>query len=61
MALAVLLVGRLQIPGELVGGARQVLIISGLAIAASFVGGVFSGVVSALQRFDLGSGIEIGI
>jgi O-antigen/teichoic acid export membrane protein len=58
---ALALVDHLHIPGHLVPVARQVMIISGLAVAVSLVSGVFGGVVSAMQRFDLAAGMEIGI
>jgi O-antigen/teichoic acid export membrane protein len=58
---AVVLMDHLHIPPDLVGVARQVLLISGLAVSASLVSGVFSGIVSAMQRFDLSSGMEIAI
>jgi O-antigen/teichoic acid export membrane protein len=58
---ALALIDRLHIPGDLVPVARQVMIISGLAVAVSLVSGVFGGIVSAMQRFDLSSGMEIGV
>ena len=58
---ALALIDHLQIPDHLVPVARQVMIISGLAVAVSLVSGVFGGIVSAMQRFDLASGMEIGI
>jgi O-antigen/teichoic acid export membrane protein len=58
---ALALIDHLHIPGHLVPVARQVMIISGLAVAVSLLSGVFGGVVSAMQRFDLASGMEIGI
>jgi O-antigen/teichoic acid export membrane protein len=36
-----------------------VIILTGINIAVSLVGGVFGGVVTALQRFDLSNGLEI--
>jgi len=41
--------------------ARQVLMIGGLTVAISLVGGVFAGIVSAMQRFDLRSGLQVGV
>jgi O-antigen/teichoic acid export membrane protein len=61
VAVAFALIDRLHIPSDLVPVARQVMVISGFAVAVSLVSGVFGGVVSAMQRFDLASGMEIGV
>ena len=58
LVIALVLVHRLHVPPELVGTAREVLLISGAAMAVSLVGGVFNGLVAGLQRFDLTSGVE---
>jgi len=52
------------IPPQQIETARVVILISGLNIAIALVSGVFGGVVTAMQRFDLSSGaalvIEVG-
>ncbi|TFG86802.1 MAG: hypothetical protein E4H17_03880 [Gemmatimonadales bacterium] len=54
------LVNRLfDLPPELVNDARLVVLLSGAAVAAAFIGGVFSGVVTGLQRFDIDGTVEI--
>jgi O-antigen/teichoic acid export membrane protein len=51
----------LNIPPSLLEDARSVVLLGGLAMAAAFVGGVFSGIVAGLYRFDLDSGVEIAM
>jgi O-antigen/teichoic acid export membrane protein len=41
--------------------ARIVVILGGLTIAATLLGGVFGGIVIGVQRFDLNGQIEIGV
>ena len=48
-----------NIPQPLVGEARAVVILGGATIALSLVAGVFGGVVTGLQRFDVHCGLEI--
>jgi O-antigen/teichoic acid export membrane protein len=48
-----------QIPVELVDEARVAVLITGLTLAVSIIGGVFGGVVVALQRFDALNAIEV--
>jgi O-antigen/teichoic acid export membrane protein len=44
---------------KFVAEARQVLVIGGFTVALSLVGGVYAGVVSAMQRFDLRSSWQV--
>lgn len=56
-----LLVNRIfPIPVELQNAARWAIILSGVSFAVTLYFGVFSGVLAALHRFDLISGISIG-
>jgi O-antigen/teichoic acid export membrane protein len=41
--------------------ARRVVILGGLSVCATLVGGTFGGVVIGLQRFDLAGQVEVGI
>jgi len=50
---------RLQIPVSFQAQARIVLLIAGVTVAFSMVGGVFGGILVALQRFDLVNMIEV--
>jgi len=50
-----------HIPPQLLGEARIVILLGGVAVASSFVGGVFGGIVSGLHRFDLDGVLEIAI
>jgi O-antigen/teichoic acid export membrane protein len=50
---------RLHIPEGFQEQARVVLVIAGVTVAVSLVGGVFGGILVALQRFDLVNIIEI--
>ncbi len=57
--LALTVLHRFQVPpGELMQ-ARLVLLLVGFNVAVALVSGVFGGVVTGLQRFDLANGIEI--
>jgi O-antigen/teichoic acid export membrane protein len=49
------------VPDHLQSVAQAVVIILGINIAVTLVSGVYGGVITALQRFDLGSGIGIAI
>lgn len=60
-AVLALFVDRLfSVPEGMLPVARLVLIIGGASVAASFVSGVFGGVVTGLHRFDVDSVLEIG-
>jgi O-antigen/teichoic acid export membrane protein len=48
-----------NIPPELAGTAKTVLMIGGFTVASTLVGAVFGGIVTGLERFDVSSGIEI--
>lgn len=50
-----------KIPPDLLGLARVILILGGLNIAMALVAGVFGGIVSGLQRFDVVGWMEIAI
>lgn len=50
-----------NIPPSLLEDARIVVLLGGVTMAAAFVGGVFSGIVAGLHRFDLDSGLEIAM
>jgi len=50
-----------RIPPELIDEARIVVLLGGAAVAVSFVGGVFGGIVGGLHRFDLDGAVEIAI
>jgi O-antigen/teichoic acid export membrane protein len=50
---------RLQIPESFHAQARSVLLIAGVTVAFSLVGGVYGGILVALQRFDLVNVIEV--
>lgn len=55
------LVNRLfQIPPDLRVAARAAILLSGLSFAVTLYFGVFGGVLAALHRFDLISGVSIG-
>jgi O-antigen/teichoic acid export membrane protein len=57
--LAFTVLDRFQIPSEQLVTARLVLILVGFNVAVSLVSGVFGGVVTGLQRFDLANAVEI--
>jgi O-antigen/teichoic acid export membrane protein len=48
-----------NIPPELAGTAKVVLIVGGFTVASTLVSAVFGGIVTGLERFDISSGIEI--
>jgi len=56
---AVLVTQLFNVPAELVHEARTVILLGGLTIAASLIGGVYGGIVIGLERFDLDSTLEI--
>lgn len=58
---AAALVYRFNITPAEAGTARIVVIVGGLTVAVSLIGGVYGGVVVGLQRFDLSGQMEIGI
>jgi len=59
VALAFLALKSFNIPLEFQKSAQIVLILSGLTVATSLIGGVFGGVIAGLQRFDRTNAIEI--
>jgi len=61
LGLAVVIGRIFQIPEELLGAARIVVVLGAINIAVSLVGGVFGGVVAGLQRFDYANAIEIAV
>jgi O-antigen/teichoic acid export membrane protein len=50
-----------DIPPELVSAAQIVLVLGGVNMAVSLVGGVYGGIVTGLQRFDYSNAAEIVI
>jgi O-antigen/teichoic acid export membrane protein len=50
-----------NIPGEYIGDTRIVLVVGGITMAVTLLGAVFGGVIAGLERFDIGSGIEIAV
>lgn len=48
-----------NIPPALVGDTRVILVIGGLTAAVTLMGGVFGGVVTALERFDVNCYLDI--
>ncbi len=61
LGLAVVIGQLFQIPEELLGAARIVVVLGAINIAVSLVSGVFGGVVAGLQRFDYANAIEIAV
>jgi len=61
LVLAAIIVQRFDITPAQANSARIVVLLGGLTVAASLLGGVFGGIVIGLQRFDLNGQIEIGI
>jgi O-antigen/teichoic acid export membrane protein len=47
------------IPEEMIGATRLVLIMGGLNVAIALVSGVFGGIITARQRFDIISSVQI--
>jgi O-antigen/teichoic acid export membrane protein len=50
-----------NIPDALVIDARIVIVLGGLTVAVSLIGGAFGGVLTGLQRFDINAYIEISV
>lgn len=48
-----------NIPASLVDETRIILVVGGCSVAVTLIGSVFAGVITALERFDISSGIEI--
>jgi O-antigen/teichoic acid export membrane protein len=59
--LATTIVHRFHITPAETSTARKVVILGGLSVAATLIGGAFGGVMIGLQRFDLSGKVEIGI
>ena len=59
--LALLLDHLFRIPPDLLDAARIVVLLGGGAVATSFVGGVFGGIIAGLHRFDFDGAVEIAI
>lgn len=51
--------GIFHIPAEFQSQARIVLLLTGVSVATSLLGGVFGGVLTGLQRFDISNAIEM--
>lgn len=49
-----------QVPTNLVGEARLVMLIVGLDLSIKFPGGVFEGFLAGMQRFEVVNGVAIG-
>lgn len=58
-ALAFLAPDLFNIPGDLVDDARAIILIGGATVAVTLVGGVFGGVVTGVERFDVQCGLDI--
>ena len=61
VGLALVLDRIFEIPPELLGEARVAVVLSAATIGIALMTGVYGGIVTAMQRFDLSSGAEIGI
>ncbi len=48
-----------NIPDALVNDTRIILVLGGLTVAVSLIGGVFGGVVTGLQRFDIQAALDV--
>lgn len=57
--LAVFVDGLFEIPDYALATVRSVIVVGGATVAASFLGGVFGGIIAGLHRFDVDSGLEI--
>jgi O-antigen/teichoic acid export membrane protein len=57
--LSVFAVGKFRIPPSYYSAAQIVLVVAGLNVAASLLGGVFGGIIAALQRFDVLNGTDV--
>ncbi|HTY04667.1 MAG TPA: oligosaccharide flippase family protein [Rhodocyclaceae bacterium] len=60
-AIALLAPRVFNIPDALVDDARIVIVLGGLTVAVSLIGGAFGGVLTGLQRFDVIAYIEISV
>jgi O-antigen/teichoic acid export membrane protein len=61
IALSLFAVNSFHIPASYLLAARMILIITGFSIAVSLVGGVFGGILVALERFDLVNLLEVSV
>jgi O-antigen/teichoic acid export membrane protein len=59
LALAFGAIDRFKVPVEYLPATRVVVCLAGVTVAASFMGGVFGGILVALQRFDLNNLIQV--
>jgi O-antigen/teichoic acid export membrane protein len=59
VVLAYSVLGVFHIPAEYAAAARLVLLLTGFNVAASLIAGVFGGVLTGLQRFDIVNAIEV--
>jgi O-antigen/teichoic acid export membrane protein len=50
-----------NIPAELLGDAQLIVVLGGVTVAMSLIVGLYGGIVSGLQRFDVQAVIEISI
>lgn len=50
-----------NIPATYIDDTRIVLIVGGVTLAVTLLGAVFGGIIAGLQRFDIGSGLEIAV
>ena len=57
--LAFIVLPSFNLPTEFLAVARAVMLLGGVTVALSLIGGVYGGVVAGLQRFDVLSGTEI--
>lgn len=60
VVVAIFVVPTFKIPTHLLTPARTVVVLGGVTIACSLIGGVFGGILVGLQRFAYTNGIEIG-
>ena len=51
----------LNIPEAFIDDTRIVMVVGGVTVAVTLLGGVFGGVIVGLQRFDITSGVEITV
>jgi O-antigen/teichoic acid export membrane protein len=59
VVLMLLVMPHFQVPAPYQSTARLVLLITGVNVTVSLIGGVFGGVVIGLQRFDVSNSIEV--
>lgn len=50
-----------NIPEAYIDDTRIVLIVGGVTLGVTLLGAVFGGIIAGLQRFDIGSGLEIAV